>query len=81
MSKWRRRSTKNSGTRKIFFKKFNDIKVVPVFRSQDLAYGDVVHGPAVIEELTTTIVVLPDYDAKVTKYNNYCVEKSVSSKY
>ncbi len=71
---------KNSGTRKVYFKKYDDIKVVPVFRGQDLVYGDVVHGPAIIEEPTTTIVVLPDYDAKVTKYNNYCVEKTAKKK-
>ena len=48
---------------------------MPVFRGGDLGYGDAVHGPAIIVEPTTTIVVLPGYEAKVTKYNNYCVEK------
>ena len=66
---------KNYSARKVFFKKYNDIKVVPVFCGGDLGYGDAVHGPAIIEEPTTTIVVLPGYEAKVTKYNNYCVEK------
>ncbi len=63
------------GTRKVYFKKFNDIKVTPVFRGENLVYGDVVHGPAIIEEPTTTIVILPDYEARVTKFNNYCIQK------
>lgn len=66
---------KNSGTRKVYFKKFNDIKVTPVFCGDELVYGDIVHGPAIIEEPTTTIVILPDYEAKVTKFNNYCIQK------
>ena len=66
---------KNSGTRKVYFKKFNDIKVTPVFCGEELVYGDIVHGPAIIEEPTTTIVILPDYEAKVTKFNNYCIQK------
>lgn len=66
---------KNSGTRKVFFKEFDDIKVTPVFAGANLVYGDVVHGPAIIEEPTTTVVVLPGYRAEVTKYNNYCIEK------
>lgn len=67
--------SKNSGTRKVFFKQFNDIKVTPVFHGADLTYGDTVHGPAIIEEPTTTIVVFPGYRARITKFNNYCIEK------
>ena len=59
----------------VYFKKFNDIKITPVFKGEDLVYGDVVHGPAIIEEPTTTIVILPDYEAKVTRFNNYCIQK------
>ncbi len=66
---------KSFGTRMVYFKKFNDIKIIPVFRGEDLVYGDVVHGPAIIEEPTTTIVILPDYEAKVTRFNNYCIKK------
>lgn len=71
---------KNTGTRKVFFKQFDDIKITPVFHGADLGYGDTVHGPAIIEEPTTTIVILPGYHAKITKYNNYCIEKEKKSK-
>jgi len=39
-----------------------------------LAAGTVVHGPAVIEEPTTTIVVYPDSAVRVTELGNYLVE-------
>jgi N-methylhydantoinase A len=39
-----------------------------------LAAGAVVHGPAVIEEPTTTIVVYPDSAVRVTELGNYLVE-------
>ena len=66
---------KNTGTRKVFFKEFDDIKITPVFHGASLSYGDTVHGPAVIEEPTTTIVIQPGYRARITRYNNYCIEK------
>lgn len=68
---------KRSGSRKIFFKKYNETVVTPVYAGVNLVYGDVIQGPAIIEEPTTTIVVLPDYQAKVTKHNNYYIESQL----
>ncbi|MDR0425348.1 MAG: hydantoinase/oxoprolinase family protein [Clostridiales Family XIII bacterium] len=65
---------KRTGSRKIYFKKYNEAIVTPVFSGDNLVYGDVIQGPAIVEEPTTTIVVLPDYSIKVTKYNNYLIE-------
>jgi N-methylhydantoinase A len=39
-----------------------------------LSPGSSVHGPAVIEEPTTTIVVYPDSSVRVTELGNYLVE-------
>jgi len=39
-----------------------------------LSPGSYVHGPAVIEEPTTTIVVYPDSSVRVTELGNYLVE-------
>ena len=65
----------SSSFRKVFFKEYDDLKMTPVFHGDRLYYGITVHGPAIIEEPTTTIVVLPGYCAKVTKHNSYCIEK------
>jgi N-methylhydantoinase A len=61
--------------RKIFFKKYNKMVETPIFSGADLVYGDVIIGPAIIEEPTTTVVILPDYKANVTVYNNYLIEE------
>lgn len=66
--------TKRSSSRKIYFKKYNDRVVTPIYVGTNLVYGDVIEGPAIIEEPTTTVVILPGYKAKVTKYNNYYIE-------
>lgn len=71
---------KSSSFRKIYFKEYDDLKMTPVFPGSRLIYGDIVHGPAIIEEPTTTIVVLPGYCAKVTKHNSYCLEKETLKK-
>jgi len=65
---------KRTGSRKIYFKKYDEMIVTPIYVGENLVYGDVIEGPAIIEEPTTTVVVLPGYEAKVTKYNNYYIE-------
>ena len=70
----------SSSFRKVFFKEYDDLKMTPVFHGDRLYYGITVHGPAIIEEPTTTIVVLPGYCAKVTKHNSYCIEKETLKK-
>jgi N-methylhydantoinase A len=47
---------------------------IEVHMGAALAAGAVVHGPAVIEEPTTTIVVYPDSAVRVTELGNYLVE-------
>ena len=41
---------------------------------EDLVPGDVIAGPAVIEEPTTTIVVYPRSRVTVTAYGHYLIE-------
>lgn len=65
---------KRSGSRKIYFKQFDGAIVTPVYAGENLVYGDAIEGPAIIEEPTTTVVVLPGYTMTVTKFNNYFIE-------
>ncbi len=44
---------------------------VPVFDGLRMGNGNIVKGPAIIEEPTTTIVVTPDYDVVLDGYDNY----------
>lgn len=65
---------KRTGSRKIYFKEFGGPMVTPVYAGENLVYGDAIEGPAIVEEPTTTVVVLPGYTMTVTKYNNYYIE-------
>jgi N-methylhydantoinase A len=65
---------KRNNSRKVYFKDFNNTFVTPVYLGANLVYGDFIQGPAIVEEPTTTIVVLPKYSLRVTKHNNYFIE-------
>lgn len=74
------KDTKNSGPvkeraiRKAFFRETGYTDTA-IYHGQDLKYGDEIIGPAVVEEPTTTVVILPGHKAVITEYNNYCVER------
>jgi N-methylhydantoinase A len=44
---------------------------VPVYDGEKMGYGNMVYGPAIIEDTTTTLVVTPDYNLYLDKFNNY----------
>jgi N-methylhydantoinase A len=47
---------------------------VPVYDGLRLVNGNVVSGPAIIEQPTTTIVLPPDFDVRCDAHDNYLVE-------
>ena len=42
-----------------------------IYRPEHLEVNDTIHGPAIIEEPTTTLVVFPGMSADVTPSRNY----------
>jgi len=64
------------GERKVFFKYWgwNEAVSTPIYTGIDLSRGHLIKGPAIIEEPTTTIVVLPEYTLCVTDTHNYLIE-------
>lgn len=50
-----------------------EIVKTKVYDGQKMGYGKVVHGPAIIEEPTTTIVVTPEHDLVCDRFDNYMV--------
>ena len=67
---------KSLGERKVYFKHWgwNDTISTPVYTGVDLNRGHLIEGPAIVEEPTTTIVVLPEYTLRVTDSHNYLIE-------
>jgi len=61
------------GDRQAFFAETAGFVTVPVFAGANLLMGNVVHGPAIIEEETTTIIVFPGWKAELADPGMYCM--------
>jgi N-methylhydantoinase A len=64
-----------TGTRPVFFE---DLRDTPVYWRPDLAPGDVLHGPAVVEEFGSTIPLHPGFTARIDPYGNVLVTRTHS---
>ena len=51
----------------------------PVYDGSALGAGDVLHGPAVIEEVTTTIVVEPGWTVNLHETGTYVLTADASA--
>ena len=54
-----------SGERPALFEELESFCMTPVFDGAKLLVGNVLHGPAIIEEETTTLVVFPGWQAQL----------------
>ncbi|MCV2491171.1 hydantoinase/oxoprolinase family protein [Geodermatophilus sp. YIM 151500] len=74
-----------TGTRRVFFDAVHpspssggDWLDTPIHRRTDLAAGDVVRGPAVIEEFGSTVPVHPGFAATVDRFGNLLLTKETT---
>jgi N-methylhydantoinase A len=63
-----------TGRRPVYFESIGNFEETPVFDGQLLAPGQLIAGPAIIEEPTTTVVVYPGQEAMVDQYRTYVIE-------
>ena len=61
-----------TGSRRVFFDDWID---TPTYNRPDLGPGDVVSGPAIIEEFGSTVPVHPGFTATVDAYGNLLLTK------
>ena len=61
------------GTRKAYFRELGGMLETPVFLGDALRAGNVIAAPAIIEEPTTTVVVFPGSEVRVTELGSYHV--------
>ena len=61
-----------TGARRVFFDEYVD---TPIYWRPDLAPGDELHGPAVIEEFGSTVPVHPGFVARIDVLGNIVVRK------
>jgi N-methylhydantoinase A len=57
-------------TRDVFFEKYEDSVKCPVYIREKLKPGNLISGPAVIEQYDATTVVYPDWKARVDIFGN-----------
>lgn len=57
------------GYRKAFFK--DDFVETVIYEGDKLRFGNVIEGPAIIEEKSTTVVIPPKWKFRVDEYGNY----------
>jgi len=44
---------------------------VPVYDGEKVRAGNVIRGPAIVEEKTTTVVIPPAFDCSVDRFKSY----------
>jgi N-methylhydantoinase A len=64
------------GQRPVWFSETASFTFCPVLDRTRLRWGNVISGPAVIEELDATTLVHPGYQATVDQYGNLLVRRS-----
>lgn len=60
-----------SGERPMLFREFGEYRPTPVYDGTRLRPGNRLPGPAVVEELNTTVVVFPGFELELTPQNAY----------
>jgi len=66
-------SAARTGSRRVFFEEWVD---TPLFDRARLGAGDVVEGPAVLEEFSSTVPLHPGFTARVDDYGNLVITRS-----
>ena len=61
------------GTRKAYFRGLGGMVETPVYLGDALQAGNIIAAPAIIEEPTTTVVVFPGSEVRVTELGSYHV--------
>jgi N-methylhydantoinase A len=57
--------------RDVFIPAEMDFLSIPVYDGNSLGYGNQLKGPAIIEQVNTTIFVPPDYEIRCDQYGSY----------
>jgi N-methylhydantoinase A len=65
---------KPKSRRDVYIHERSGMITLPVYDGGQLGAGAVISGPAVIEEVTTTFLLLPGQTAKTDRFGNYLVE-------
>ncbi len=63
-------------TRKVYFKELGGFVDTPCYDSNLLRSGNLIEGPAIVEDPTTTVIIPKGASLTVDSYNNYLIRRS-----
>lgn len=69
-------SAAHRGQRRAFFAGAGDFVETDIYDGELLNPGNIVRGPAILEMSGTTVVIAPDYRARLDQYRNVFLERS-----
>ena len=64
-----------TGRRPVFFDKYAPIADCPIYDRYALCAGHRFGGPAIVEEMDSTVVVYPEWDVEVDRYGNLVMRR------
>jgi N-methylhydantoinase A len=62
--------------RQVYFQELGGFTETPCYDADLLKHGNLIEGPAIIEDPTTTVVVPKGAELKVDAYHNYLIRRS-----
>jgi len=62
------------GKRDVFFEEAGKFVTTSIYDGDAVMYGNLIEGPAVLEQRTTTVVVPPSFTLEVTKYGDFLMQ-------
>ena len=65
------------GKRDVFFEESEGFVSTPIYDGDTMRCGNIVEGPAIVEQRVTTVVVPPGARLEVTKYGDYIMDLPV----
>lgn len=63
------------GEREVYYGEYNHYHVTPVYRLSDFRNGHVIEGPAIIEDVESTLVVSPGFKVTADPFGNLMIKK------
>lgn len=61
--------------REVYFRELGSLTEIPCYDGNKLTHGNMISGPAIIEESNTTVVLPPKTDLTVDRYGNYLIKR------
>lgn len=63
----------SKGKRDVYFKEFNDYAETPIYDRAVLPIKTPINGPAIVEQIDSTVLIPPNFEAELDEFNNMII--------